>query len=192
MSDHYLNDEHLDQIDFTSRSFEPGEYEYCTFTNCNFAEVDLTGTTFVDCEFRNCNLSNANLSSCAFRTVRFTDCKLLGLRWDTCNKFGFDVSFAACQLNHSSFFQMIMKKTSITNCSLEGVDFAETDLSEAKITECNLLNATFDATLLERADLRGSVQLQIDPDVNRIRGMRVSKSALAGFLGKYQIQVDED
>ncbi|HTH30145.1 MAG TPA: pentapeptide repeat-containing protein, partial [Lacibacter sp.] len=58
----YEQDKKFDGIDYTIKQLPTGDYENCHFTNCNFAETNLSKITFIDCVFDNCNLSAANIN----------------------------------------------------------------------------------------------------------------------------------
>ena len=119
----------------------------------------------------------------------FKDCKMLGLRFDSCNPFGLSFSFDGCQLNHSSFYKTKIKKTVFSNSQLQETDFAEADLTGAVFDNCDLMNAVFDRTLLEKADLRTSYNYTIDPETNRLKKAKFSVSSIAGLLAKYDINI---
>lgn len=168
-----------------------GEYESCIFNSCNFSESDLSEFKFIDCIFNACNFSLAKLNRTAFRDVEFKDCKMLGIRFDTCNEFGLAFSFDGCQLNHSSFYKTNIKKTVFKNSQLEETDFADTDLTGAAFDNCNLRQAIFDHTNLEKADFRTSYNYSIDPEINRINKAKFSISGVSGLLDKYDIDIEK-
>ena len=180
----------FDKVDFTAIPLKTGDYEECRFINCNFSSSDLTEIKFSECEFVDCNLSMAKLMKTAFRNVKFRDCKMLGLRFENCNQFGFAVSFEDCNLNHSSFYQSRLKKIIFKNVQLLEVDFTESDLTCSVFENCDLTGATFDSTILEKADLRTSFNYSIDPEINRIKKARFSLSGITGLLHKYDIEID--
>ncbi|MCD8538426.1 MAG: pentapeptide repeat-containing protein [Leadbetterella sp.] len=167
-----------------------GEYENCTFTNCDLAESDFTGFKFIDSVFEGCNLSMIKLAATAFQDVSFKDCKMLGIRFDTASGFGLSFSFENCRLDHSSFFRLKLRKTRFTNCEMEGVDFGEADLTEAVFENVKLVKAIFDNTILEKADLRMASGFSIDPERNKLKKTKFAQSNIAGLLDKYGIQVD--
>ncbi len=168
-----------------------GEYENCTFVNCDLTEGDFTGFKFIDCVFEGCNLSMIKPAATAFQEVKFKDSKMLGIRFDIANGFGLAFSFENCRLDHSSFFRLRLRKTKFRNCDMEGVDFGEADLSEAVFENTNLRQAIFDNSVLEKADFRTASGFSIDPERNRLKKARFAQSGLAGLLDKYQIQVDK-
>ena len=152
--------------------------------------ANLSGRRFIECEFFDCDLSTANLNQASFQEAHFKDCKMLGLRFDHCNPFGFIVHFENCQLSHASFYQVKLAKTAFANSKLHEVDFTESDLSGANFDHCDLLNATFDHTILEKADFRTSFNYSIDPETNRIKGAKFSLPSVIGLLNKYGIKID--
>ena len=176
-------------IDFATDGLPEGEYEQCHFQNCSFSGFDLEDNIFTNCSFSGCDFSLAKLSDTALREVRFKDCKLLGLHFEHCNPFLFEVHFEACQLDLSSFYQRNMPETGFNACSLREVDFTEAVLSGAAFTDCDLADAVFDQTNLEKADFRTAVHYRIDPDNNRLAKARFSPEGLMGLLGKYKIIV---
>lgn len=165
------------------------EYENCSFILCNFSGADLAGSKFTDCEFVDCNLSLANLNQTALRGAKFTRCKMLGLRFDHCTPFGFSLFFEACQVNHSSFHRLNLKKMRFSNSQIREVDFTGSDLSDSSFDNCDLLDAKFEGTNLERADLTTAYNYVIDPELNRVRKAKFSMSGVVGLLQKYGIQV---
>jgi uncharacterized protein YjbI with pentapeptide repeats len=167
-----------------------GEYENCIFSNCNFADGDLSEFKFIDCTFNGCNLSLTKLGKTVFRDVKFKDCKMLGLRFDICNEFGLSLSFDGCQLNHSSFYKVKIKKTVFRNSQLRETDFTGADLTSAVFDNCNLEQAVFDHTILEKADFRTSYNYTIDPEINRIKKARFSISGVSGLLEKYDLDIE--
>ena len=93
-----IEDETFEKQDFTKNRLPQGDYEYCTFLNCNFSQSFLNGIRFLECEFIDCNLSSANITGTAFQDVKFKDCKMLGLHFESANHFGFSINLDTCQL----------------------------------------------------------------------------------------------
>ena len=185
MQETYIKDQ-----SFNQNTIQKGEYESCIFKNCNLANSNLSEMKFIDCEFNGCNLSLAILNGTAFQNVTFIDCKMLGLQYNACNGFGFSVFFEGCQMNHSSFFKVRLKKTRFINCQLEEIDFSEADLSQAEFDNCNLSQSVFNHTLLEKADFRTSYNITIDPEANKIKKAKFSLQETPGLLRKYNIDIE--
>ncbi len=186
MDDHHFIDTTFNKID----ALQKGEYESCVFNQCTFSGLDLSGCSFTACTFNGCNLSLAKINKTSFQQVSFKECKLLGLRFDTCNGFGLSFSFDECQLNHASFYHTKIIGTVFRNSSLEDTDFSEADLTGVCFDTCNLQHATFDRTNLEKADFRTAQHFSIDPETNRIRKAKFSAYGIAGLLHKYDIEID--
>ena len=91
MAGNYISDQQFKKLNATTETLELAEYENCTFTDCLFTNTDFSGFLFSDCTFVGCDLSMANLANSSFREVKFKDCKLLGLHFEHCNPFLFEL-----------------------------------------------------------------------------------------------------
>ncbi len=192
MEPNYTVEQSFEKINFTKDPLAKGEYECCTFVNCNFEEADISEITFIETEFIDCNFSNANITNTSFQDVVFKNCKMLGLQFEKCNGFGFTASFDLCQLDHSSFYQLKLNRSSFQNSQLQGVDFTEAELKSIVVQYCDLLNATFENTNMEKADLRNSFNYSINPESNRIKEARFSLPDVIGLLDKYKIRIEKE
>ncbi len=190
MEEVFEEEKKFDTIDFTILPFAKGEYENCDFLHCNFSNCDLSAVKFTECRFTGCNLSAANLHKTALRDIVFKECKLLGLRFDTCNEMLFAVSFDHCIVNFSSFYKRKMKNARFTNTSFHEVDFTEVDLSNAIFANCDLLKAVFENTILEKADFTTAYNYSLDPELNKIKKAKFSMPGLTGLLDKYNIEIE--
>lgn len=190
MSQAFIQDQNFDKLDFTQEPLAKGEYENCTFTNCNFEETNLSDIKFMNCDFQDCNWSLAQLNGTVLREVKFKDCKMLGLQFENCNDFGLSFSFENCQLNHSTFFQMNIKKTIFKNCQLREIDFSESNLSNVIFDNCDLAQAIFINTVLDKADFRTAYNYSIDPESNRLKKAKFSILGISGLLDKYDIIIE--
>jgi len=177
-------------IDFTKESLPKGEYENCSFINCNLYSLDLSNFIFRECEFNGCDISLAQLKNTVFNNIRFVHCKLLGLHFNDCNKFLFSVGFENCVLKLSIFYKLKLKKTKFENCDLQEVDFTETDLSGSPFENCDLQRATFVNANLEMVDFRTSYNYSIDPEKNKMKKAKFSALGVSGLLDKYNIVIE--
>lgn len=185
-----VEDQVFEQVDFTVKKLPQADYEYCRFINCRLFQADLRSFRFLETEFIGCDLSLSQLSDTAFKGVRFKECKLTGLAFDQCNQFGLNLSFEGSNLTHSSFYRLPLKTTLFKNCILEEVEFREANLTGAVFTGSRLTNAQFDQTILEKADLRGASEFNIDPSINPMKKAKFSASTLAGLLHRFQLDID--
>lgn len=186
----YYEDKKFADLDLAGAGLADREYIACEFSGCDLSKADLTGTIFSDCIFYGCNLSLAKTANTGLKTVQFTESKLVGIDFSQCGEFLFDAVFNDCNLDYSSFFKRKLKNTVFTGCSLKEVDFTAADLTGAKLDDCDLMGTVFVQTNLEKADLRTARNYSFDPELNRMRGARLSSLGLAGLLGKYEIRID--
>jgi uncharacterized protein YjbI with pentapeptide repeats len=117
---------------------------------------------------------------------------MLGLLFNNCNPFGLSFSFKNCLLDHSSFYQTKIKKTTFANSKMLEVDFTECDLTSSVFDNCDLSRATFDRTIIEKTDFRTSFNFSIDPENNRIKKAMFSLSEIGGLLEKYDIVIEKN
>jgi len=52
----FIVDKVFEQKDFVENGLSLGEYEACTFSNCNFANSVLSKLKFIACTFSECDL----------------------------------------------------------------------------------------------------------------------------------------
>ncbi|MCK4751064.1 MAG: pentapeptide repeat-containing protein [Bacteroidales bacterium] len=190
MNRSFVEDKTFKGINYGEEGFLTGDYEECTFLQCNLSNSDLSTIVFVECRFIDCDMSMVRISGTAFRETIFKDCKLLGLHFENCNDILFSVEFINCDLNLSSFFTRSLTSSSFTECKLREVDFTEADLTGTDLKGCDLTGSVFNNTVLEKADLRTSFNYSIDPEINRIRKARFSAGGVTGLLDKYDITID--
>ena len=190
MERNYVQDKTYLKDDIAGSELLLADYENCIFNNCDLSNTDLSHRIFLDCEFIGCNLSSVKLFKTAFKTVKFKDCKMLGLHFEDCDDFLFEVAFNNCQLTLSSFYKMKMKKTGFRSSNLSEVDFTEADLTNAIFEGCDLAGAKFERTILEKADLRSSFNYSIDPEMNNIKKAKFSLQGITGLLDKYEIIIE--
>ena len=180
----------FERIDYTVNGLPRGEYENCTFLNCNFYNAELSHITFRECRFENCDFSLAKFKNTALSGILFVGCKLLGVSFEECNPFLLGLDFENCLLKLAVFNKLKLKKTRFKNCNLQETDFTETDLTASTLDNCDLQRAIFDKTLLEKADFRTSFNYSIDPENNRIKKARFSRVGVVGLLDKFGIEIE--
>jgi len=185
----YQANKEYKRLNFIENPLQIGEYDNCSFLNCNFANSNLSEFVFTECIFSECNFSLSKIRNSAFKDVKFKDSKLLGLHFEDCNQFIFDVSFENCQLNLSSFYKINLKSILFIHCNLQEVDFSECNLTSAVFKECDLLGAVFENTNLEKSDFVSSYNFSINPEINRMKKAKFSLQTLSGLLTKYDLVI---
>lgn len=183
-----MEEQVLQQIDFTARSLEP-EYYRCTFKGCNFSDMRLGSHTFEECRFQQCNLSLVTMNRTAWQGVKFEECKMTGISFADCNKFSLSLKFERCILHYALFAGLGLQGTRFTDCELCEADFSGANLSRASFSGCDLLRAVFHRTNLEKADFFTARNYLIDPTVNKLRKARFSAGGLEGLLYAFGIEI---
>ena len=190
MIENYFESEEYSKTDFTNKKIKKGEYDNCTFINCNFEGIHASNIQFVECKFIDCNFSNTIVKDTAFKVVDFINCKMIGVKFNECDPFLLQLSFKDCQLNYTSFYKLKIQNTKFKNCNLEEADFTETILTSALFETCDLKNTTFDSTNLEKVDFRTAFNFEMNPQQNSLKGARFSKENVQGLLSVYKIIVE--
>ncbi|NDW09275.1 pentapeptide repeat-containing protein [Dysgonomonas sp. 520] len=181
-------DDTFEKVDITE-SIDSKEFEYCTFKNCNLSNIAITSCKFIECNFTGCDISMSKLTESQFSNVEFRDCKILGVKFNFCNKFLFDVRFYNCILDYSTFPEMKIPKTPFLKCSLKGVDFAGAMLEQAKFNESDLTDTIFESTNLKGADFSSAHNYIIDPRSNLLKNAKFSRDGLSGLLTNLGIKI---
>ena len=76
------------------------------------------------------------------------------------------------------------------NCNLQETDFSEADLSGSVFDTCDMLRAIFDFTNLEKADFYSSFNYSINPEKNKLKRARFSKTEVIGLLDNYDLKIE--
>jgi len=180
----------FERIDFTVNNLPKGEYENCTFKSCIFFSSDLSNITFNECKFDSCDFSLSRIKNTILNDIKFINCKLLGLHFNDCNGIVLSVYFENCLLKLSNFNRLKLTKTRFKNCDLQDADFTEANLTGSTFENCDLQRAIFSGTNLEKVDFRSSFHYSIDPEKNRIKKARFSRTEVIGLLSRYDIEIE--
>jgi Uncharacterized low-complexity proteins len=184
----YFSEQKFTKLD--TNKIPKADYDNCVFKECNFANQDLSDYKFSDCDFKDCDFSNVKINQTAFRDVVFKNCKLIGINFEDAHQFNISFRFENCLMNHSSFYQLDIRKTMFKNCSLNEADFTETNLSSSVFTDSDLTNAIFDRTILDNSDFRDAINFSIDPNQNQLKKTKFSKDNLSGLLDGLNIIIE--
>ncbi len=182
-------DKEFRQINWSKLPEGVDDFENCEFKSCDFSNANFSRFRFTDCTFSDCNLSMMKVGSTSMQSVLFRECKMLGIHFDALNSFGIIIGFENCTLNHSTFYQLNLKKSPFNNCELKECDFSECDLSGATFSGSDLTDTKFDRTNLEAVDFSNAVNFVISPAKNKLKGAKFSKEGLAGLLVEFGIKI---
>lgn len=185
----------IEDAKLENQSFKEGLYneafEQCTFINCDFSNAQIISTHFTDCSFVGCNFSMTNLSQSMLNNISFIDCKILGVKFNLCHDFIFEVSFNNCILDYSSFEKRKMQKTIFHDSSLKSVDFTGSNLKQSTFINSDLQEAIFYNSNIQEVDFTSAFNYTIDLGLNNIKKARFSKDNLSGLLSHYNIIIEE-
>jgi uncharacterized protein YjbI with pentapeptide repeats len=179
----------FEKVVYANKKINHREFEDCIFKNCDFSNSDFSNNTFMDCEFIDCNLSMMDVSGTSLKTVGFKNCKLLGISFNACADFMFNVYFQECLLDYTTFSNKKMPKTKFNSCSMKETTFIGTTLTNSVFENCNLDNAIFNDCQLAGADFTTAYNYKIDPEFNPMKKAKFSIQGIPGLLDKYDIKI---
>ena len=183
-----IRDQTFEGINFVEKPIA-ADFEDCVFKSCFFSKARLSNLSFTNCTFENCDLSGANLHKAAFQDCEFIACKMLGMGFDTCASFLFQITCDSCMLNFSNFYKVDLSSSHFVKSQLKEADFTEANLSGISLTECDLAGATFERTNLQKADFSTAINYSLIPENNKLTGALFSKEGLPGLLLSYKIKI---
>ncbi|KVV16071.1 pentapeptide repeat-containing protein [Flavobacterium sp. TMP13] len=179
----------FEKVTYTDKIINNREFEDCVFKNCDFSNSNFANNTFMDCEFIDCNLSMMNVMGTSLKNVSFKYCKVLGIHFNECDDFLFQVQFEESTLDYAIFTNKKMPKTKFLHCSMQEVTFVGTTLTNSIFENCNLEGAIFNDTQLAGADFKTAYNYKIDPEFNPMKKAKFSTQGLDGLLDKYDIKI---
>lgn len=177
-------------VDLGAHRLAGHTFEDCVFTGCRFDDRPQAGVSFISAEFRRCEFVLTKLAGVTLAGVLFSECKLLGVHFTECNKFGFAPSFEGCLIDQSVFQQNTWKKGRFVKNLIRSCDFMECGLREAVFDDTTFENTRFSQCDLSRADFRSAAGYAIDPQGNRISKARFSMPEAESFLTFLGIRLD--
>jgi uncharacterized protein YjbI with pentapeptide repeats len=130
-----------------------------------------------------------SLAGTSLKNITFKNCKLLGIAFNECDDFLFQVYFEECSLDYAAFSNKKMPKTKFINSSLRDTAFIGVNLTSSVFDNCNLEGAIFNETQLAGVDFRTAYNYKIDPEFNPMRKAQFSTQGIEGLLDKYDIKI---
>ncbi|MEO8582492.1 MAG: pentapeptide repeat-containing protein [Flavitalea sp.] len=64
------------------------------------------------------------------------------------------------------------------------------EYEQCRFDQCDFKDASFEHTILEKANLRISINYSIDPEANKITQAKLSLDGLPGLLTKYKLDIE--
>lgn len=190
-SEQTFGDLHLDG----ERLVESECYD-CTFTGCSFVEATLKRCRFVHCTFRDCDLSLVQVPDSVFAAARFEACRLIGIDWTQANwsatRLGEPLRFVDCDLHHSTFIGLALRRLQLEDCRAVDIDFREADLTRATFAGTDLAESLFLHTDLTRADLSRARNYHVSPSANTLTKARFSLPEALSLLYSMDIELTKE
>lgn len=160
----------------------------CTFEACDFTGMKFVDTHFEDCIFKECNFSMVKLL-CQLNDVQFTECKIVGTDFSAMSKFSNSFQFTKCNLSYVSFIENRLIGSRFDECSIIECDFSNADLTRSTFDCCDLSLSVFNGTNLSSANLATAHNFVVNPTINRINKMVISRSELFGLVAHLNLIV---
>ena len=187
-SENEYYDETFKNIDVSHTTLNDIEFDNCSFINCIFNSTILDSCRFMECSFEECDLSLMKINGSYFSDLVVKNSKAIGIDYSSLSSHT-QLKFYDSNISMSSFFQVDLKHSEFIRCNVNEVDFEQSDLEKTNFKESDLLNATFGNTNLKNADLSMAIKYLIDPEKNRLKGMKVSLPQAESFLQFLDIKI---
>lgn len=169
------------------------EFERCTFTRASFSETTFDHCVFRDCTFTDCTLRFAHVQGSRFTNIKFEKSDVTYVNWAeaTWSTMGLinALSFTECNISHSTFFGLTLKKLVLQKCVAQNVDFADADLTQALCVETDFTESRFLNTNLTEANFTHAFGYAISPLSNTLKKARFSIPQALSLLTALEIVV---
>jgi fluoroquinolone resistance protein len=167
------SDQDFKKISYGNRTVSQTTFQNCTFTDCSFQETTFLNCKFRDCTFKKCNMRLMKVAGSSFRNVVFEQSSLIGVNWVDAawSKQGLldSIGFIECDISHSTFIGLALKKLVVQKSTAKNTDFAEANLTQADFTGTDLAESRFLHTNLTEADFTDAYNYAIDVQLNTVK-----------------------
>jgi len=176
------NSEYADRtfkrINYRNKLVDRASFDNCTFTNCSFQETTFQNCKFRDCTFIDCDLRLMRVSGTSFRETVFKKSNVVGVNWvdGSWSKSGLleSIGFVECEVSHSIFMGLELKKMVMTKCVAKDAEFAEANFTQANFTYTDFAESRFLHSNLTEADFSGARNYAIDVAINTVAKAKFS------------------
>lgn len=187
----YADDEHFTAVTFSPEAPPPMRNEGCVFEDCDFTAVVLRDVRFVDCRFIRCDFTNCNVVGAAFQQVEMQACKAMGVRWDTCSPFLFELHAHESVLDYCCWAGVDLSRSRFAGGSMREADFSEVQGEGMRLTGVDVTGARWERCRLKGATFEDAKGLELDVSLNAVRGMRVDRASLPGLVLPWGVEVTD-
>lgn len=182
--------EDFSKVTFTDDRLDDKTFVKCNFYHCQFNGNNFDECSFEDCKFDGCDMSLSKLNNCRFTDVAFESSKMLGIDWTKSSKTFLEIGFEDCNISHSIFTGLNLKKIKMQKCEAKDCDFTDTNLSESSCNDTDFKESIFSNTNLIGSDLSHATGYQIDPNHNKIKGAKFTFPEVTALLSCLGIIVE--
>lgn len=123
-----------------SNEFDGSLMRYGVYNNCQFMDVDFSGTVGKNSAFVNSLLNNCSIVDANFTYSNFSNSKLV-------------INSSSCTYDFSDFSGTTISKSTIKSSSFKDCYFCNSKISNSKIQHCEFTSSTFNNCLFEQLDL---------------------------------------
>ena len=179
----------FEDLDLLAVDFTGKEFERCTFRRCKLPESRWIRARLEDCVFETCDLSRMMPRTMELHGVTFQDTRLSGVEFVELGLLPI-VTFNGCDLRYASFTNLRLRATAFVKCTMREVNFVDVDLTKADFTDTDLTGGTFQRCVLHECNLTRATSVFVDPQQNRVKGLRVSLEAAVTLAQSFGIVVE--
>ncbi|MCB9197916.1 MAG: pentapeptide repeat-containing protein [Flavobacteriales bacterium] len=157
--------------------------------NLDLSDQKLDFSKFIDCDFNSCNLSNVTILETSFQNCYFTETKLIGINFSNVNSFLFAIKCERSDLSFTYF-----ERNDLTKCSFEYCSFREAQMTQVKAGKVPFNYSDLTGVIFDDCELTGASFIEVDslvldPQLNRIKNISISRSSLEGLLTELRLNV---
>jgi uncharacterized protein YjbI with pentapeptide repeats len=181
---HNIKFEKLKNIGLVSKKFID-----CEFISCDFVGMDLSRAIFKKCKFTDCNLTMSKINSSKFERVLFFGCKVGGLNFKKSSTPSLSISFEKSYVKQCNFSDLNLLGITFTDCEIEASEFHDTNLEKSNFTGSSFDDCIFNGCNLKNSNFTKTEGLVLNPALNKVYGMQVNKTGVAGLVKEFGIRV---
>jgi fluoroquinolone resistance protein len=189
------SDQTFKKVTLRNSLVEHKTFDSCTFNNCSFQETAFQNCKFRDCTFIDCDLRLMRVMGSSFRDTTFKKSAVVGVNWveASWSKTGLleSIGFTDCDISHSIFMGLELKRIVLTKCVAKNTDFAEANLTQADLTDTDFAESRFLHTNLTEADFTNARNYAIDIATNTIKKAKFSLPEAVNLLRLMDIELVE-
>ena len=116
-----------DQL-ISNQSFQTFQLISLKFCNCEFKNIDFSGSWFIECEFKNCNFENITSYKCNYWNCKFENVRILN---SNLTRSEFD----STSFQNSQFFQNNFRASDFSDCKFKETTSIQSNLELIMVSD---------------------------------------------------------